>query len=353
MSDSTEPKTAILFLNLGGPDCLENVEPFLYNLFSDPEIIRLPLSSIFQKPLAKYIAMSRGNEARHNYSMMGGGSPILGYTQDQARALRARLSELWGMEAPPVYIGMRYWHPFTEQTVDEIIRDKVERLIVLPLYPQFSYTTTGSSINALQDALKAKQAKIDLRIVPPYYLHPSYQASLADALRDGLENHCWSCPTDEVQVLFSAHSLPLNHVKRTKDPYPDQIFACANAVMKQYFPDNPWDLCYQSRVGNMRWLGPATEGALGYFAGKNVDNILLVPISFVSDHVETLVEIDRQYLPFAESLQLPHCHRAPSLNTRPVFISALADLINDALTSDAEATALSGGIVSFKTPQPA
>jgi ferrochelatase len=347
----TEPKTAILLLNLGGPDCLENVGPFLYNLFSDPEIIRLPLSMIFQKPLAKWIAISRGNEARHNYAMMGGASPILGFTRDQAAALQASLSEQWGHPAPPVYIAMRYWHPFTEQTVDEMLCDGIERIIVLPMYPHFSYTTTGSSLNALRDALTKRNANPELLVIPPYFQHPAYLQAMADTVSDGLKNHCWSCPVNEVQVLFSAHSLPLGHVKRRNDPYPEQIFTCAETIMKQFFPNNPWDLCYQSRVGNTRWLGPATEGVLGYFAGKNVDNILLVPISFVSDHVETLVEIDRQYLPFAESLKIPHCHRAPALNTRPLFIEALAQLVNEALEAPA-ATAPMGGIVTFNNAPP-
>jgi ferrochelatase len=348
-----EPKTAILLLNLGGPDRLENVEPFLYNLFSDPEIIKLPLSMIFQKPLAKYIAVSRGDEARHNYSMMGGGSPILAFTRDQADALRARLTEMWGYQAPAIYIGMRYWHPFTEATVDEMLTDGIERIIVLPMYPHFSYTTTGSSLNALKEALEARNANPELLIVPPYFQHQSYLDAMGNTIGDGLKDHCWSCPTEDVQILFSAHSLPMNHVKRTKDPYPQQIFSCAETIMKQFFPNNPWDLCYQSRVGNMRWLGPATEGALGYFAGKNVDNILLVPISFVSDHVETLVEIDRQYLPFADELKIPHCHRAPSLNTRPLFIQALAELVNEALAVPQVSPAALGGVISFEAAQTA
>jgi ferrochelatase len=329
------PKTGILFLNMGGPDGPDSVQPFLYNLFSDPDIIRLPFSSIFQKPLAAWISRTRTAEARHNYAQMGGGSPILPYTEAQAKALRAELFRR-GYQAPEIYIAMRYWHPFTEGAVNRILQDGVRRLIVLPLYPHFSYTTTGSSLNELRRVLEARQATLELSVVPAYYNDPGYLAALADAMREALTDDCWSCPPGEVQVLFSAHSLPLKHVKRTGDPYPEQIDTTARRVMRDFFPDNPWDICYQSQVGRMRWLGPSVDGALHYFAGKKTDNVLIVPISFVSDHVETLVEIDRLYLPLAEALNIPHCHRAPALNTRPAFIRALADLVSGPLTRAGE-----------------
>jgi ferrochelatase len=328
----SSPKTGIVLLNMGGPDSLESVKPFLYNLFSDPDIIRLPFSYIFQKPLAAYISSSREKEAQHNYAHMGGASPILPYSKAQAEGLQAEL-EARGHGHLNVYIAMRYWHPFTEETVAQILRDGIEHLIVLPLYPHFSYTTTGSSLNALRQELLQRNAKLKISVIPAYYNHPHYLQAVAENIRYGLKGNTWSCPPESVHILFSAHSLPIKHVKRTKDPYPDQIFATANEIMKTYFPNNPWDLCYQSQVGKMPWLGPSTDGALHYFAGKQVDNVLVIAISFVSDHVETLVEIDRDYLSLASELQISHCHRAPALNTTPTFIGALADLVEEKLNA--------------------
>jgi ferrochelatase len=323
-------KTGILLLNMGGPDCLESVKPFLYNLFSDPDIIRLPFSALLQKPIAFYIASRREEEAKKNYAHMGGASPILPYSKAQAESLKTEL-EARGYGALNIYIAMRYWHPFTDETVEQIINDGIQRLIVLPLYPHFSYTTTGSSLNELRRVLEVRGVSPELTIIPSYYTHPVYLQAVAESIRHALENDCWSCPPDAVQILFAAHSLPIRHIKRTQDPYPDQIFATAQSIIKNYFPNNPWDICYQSQVGKMQWLGPSTDGVLAYFAGKNVDNVLIAAISFVSDHVETLVEIDKLYLPLAESLNIHHCHRAPALNTSPTFISALADLVADRL----------------------
>ncbi len=329
-SSATAAKTGILLLNMGGPDGPDSVKPFLYNLFSDPDIIRLPLSFLFQKPLAFYISNKRGAEVRRNYGEMGGGSPILSFTQAQAEALGMELQQR-GLTETPVYIAMRYWHPFTAEAVDRIVQDGIQRLIVLPLYPHFSYTTTGSSLNALRQELEARQVSLELALIPAYYQHPAYLAAMADTIQEGLDSHQWSCPRDEVQILFSAHGLPLKHVKRMNDPYPEQIDATARQVIRDFFPNNPWDICFQSQVGPLRWLGPYVEGALHYFAGKNVDNILMVAVSFVSDHVETLVEIDKLYLPLAKKLNITHCYRAPALNTRPAFIQALATLVEPSL----------------------
>lgn len=323
-------KTGILFLNLGGPDSLSAVKPFLYNLFADPDIIKLPFSEIFQKPLAWWIATTRAEEARHNYARMGGASPILKLTRAQADALRARLKER-GEGDFPVYVAMRYWHPLTEAAVTEMVQDGIERVIVLPLYPHFSYTTTGSSMNELKRVMAQRGLSWPLSVVDPYYEKPDYQAAVAETIRQGLEAHTWGCPVSEVRLLFSAHSLPLKHVKRTGDPYPEQIHACCKQIAETHFPGHPWDLSYQSKVGNMPWLGPDTDGILHYYAGKEVDNVLVVPISFVSDHVETLVEIDLQYLPLASELGLKHCHRAPALNTLPAFIDVLANRVSEQL----------------------
>jgi ferrochelatase len=334
----TSPKTGILLLNMGGPDCLENVKPFLFNLFSDPDIIRLPFSNVLQKPLANRIATQREKEAQDNYAAMGGFSPILQYTQDQAAALKAELAKR-GYGELNTYIAMRYWHPFTDAAVEEIIRDGIQRLIVLPLYPHFSYTTTGSSLNELKRVLEARGVQPELAVIPSYYDRPSYQRAVAENIQHALDNDCWTCPPEQVQLLFTAHSLPLKHIKRTQDPYPEQIHQTAKSIAGTYFPKNPWEVSYQSQVGKMPWLGPSTDGVLHYFSGKKIDNILMVAISFVSDHVETLVEIDRLYIPMANELEIKHCHRAPALNTNDAFIQALADVTAEQLDNASSKTA--------------
>ncbi len=325
-------KTGILLLNMGGPDTPDNVRHFLFNLFSDPDIIRLPFSEIFQKPLAWYITATRAHEARKNYELMGGASPILQWSQAQADAVKAEL-ETRGYGPINVYVAMRYWHPLTADVVDQIIRDGIEQLVVIPLYPHFSYTTTGSSINELKRCLAARQSNIPLLIVSQYANHPIYQKAVAETIEAGLNNSTWSCKQEDVHILFSAHSLPKKHIKRTQDPYPDQIFASAKNIMQTYFPNNPWDLAYQSQVGDMPWLGPYTDSVLHYFSVEQKENILLVAVSFVSDHIETLVEIDQQYIPLAHQLGITHCHRAPALNTSPTFIQALTALAMTELDS--------------------
>ncbi|HEY9746486.1 MAG TPA: ferrochelatase [Oculatellaceae cyanobacterium] len=323
MSVNDTSKTGILLLNMGGPAKLEDVQPFLYNLFSDPDIIKLPFPELFQKPLAYRISTSRLQEAQHNYAQMGGGSPILQFSQAQANALQADL-EKRGYGKLPVYLAMRYWHPFTEETVVQIQRDGIQRLIVVPLYPHFSYTTTGSSLNELKRVLERLNFHPDVFIVMSYWDHPIYQKAVAESMQEALAQNEWCCAPEEVQLLFTAHSLPLKHVKKTKDPYPEQVFNCAKQIVETYFPQNQWDLCYQSQVGNMPWLGPQTDGVLHYYAAQGIQNVLMVAISFVSDHIETLVEIDKLYLPLAAELGIPHCHRAPALNTRSTFIQALS-----------------------------
>lgn len=325
-------KKGILFFNLGGPDNLSAVQPFLYNLFSDPDIIKLPFSSVLQKPLAWYISSSRTPSVKGYYKKMGGRSPILRLTEAQGQALEASLRDA-GHEFK-VYIAMRYWHPFTEEALDQILEDGIEELILLPLYPHYSLTTTGSSMNEFTRILEQRNITgLRYKLIGPYYQYPLFQAALAETIREGLDAHHWSCPKEQVQILFSAHSLPKKFVKKTKDVYPEQIQDTCQRVMDDYFPGQPWELAYQSKVGKMPWLGPDTEGVIHYFAANRIDNILMVPVSFVSDHLETLYEIDMLYIGLANELKIPHCYRAEALNSRPTFIKALTGLVLDALSA--------------------
>lgn len=352
-------KIGVLFLNLGGPDSMQAVEPFLMNLFTDPEIIRLPFSFLLQKPIARAIVKSRLAFVQEAYRHMGGRSPILPLTEAQARALEERLrqdEDEPGLPSPmkvspsrgeggdfteerlqqddlhignniKVYIAMRYWHPYTEEALDAMEADGITQVVVLPLYPQFSLASTGSSLNALNRSLALRQSSLKLALIHDYHQDAGYIETLADLIRKALETNCWSCPQDDVQIVFSAHSLPEDFVKKTGDVYPDQIMGTIRAVMEGYFPKHRWELAYQSKVGRKKWLGPSTDGILHYFAGLNMDNLLLIPISFVSDHLETLVEIDRDYLQLARELGIQHCHRSEAPNTHPRFIDTLAHLV--------------------------
>ena len=329
---TTPAKTAVMLLSMGGPDSLEAVKPFLFNLFSDPDIIRLPLSFLFQKPLAWLIVNNRGEEAKRNYGQMGGKSPQLPITLEQRDALRAELKSR-GHDMP-VYVAMRYWHPFTEEAVAQAVQDGITELIVLPLYPHYSYTTTGSSINALRRVLAKQAPHITTKTACSYHTHPKYLSAVAETIRHALDNNAWGCPAEKVQILFSAHGLPVNHVKRTKDPYPEQILECVQSLMQVHFAGQPWELAFQSRVGKMQWLGPYTDGVLSFFAGKNIDNVLMVPVSFVSDHVETLVEMDIQFVELAKDQGIKHIHRASALNTNQQFIQCLANLVEVQINSE-------------------
>jgi protoporphyrin/coproporphyrin ferrochelatase len=324
-------KTGILLLNLGGPDSLKAVKPFLYNLFSDPEIfdiMEVPFAKMLQKPLAWVITTFRGHKTTEYYRLMGGRSPILPLTQAQGEALKAHLKDQHGHEMN-VYIAMRYWHPFTEDAVDQIIRDGIEHLIVLPLYPQYSLTTTGSSMNELNRVLSERGVKLKISLIEHYYSHPEYLDAVGSTIRSALTDNTWSCPDNEVTLLFSAHSLPKRFVEKTGDVYPRHIDETVELIMQQHFPNNPWKISYQSRLGSIPWLEPYTDDALRDFAQEGRHNILMVPISFVSDHIETLYEIDLLYLPLARELAIQNCHRVASLNTHPLFIKALGSLVAD------------------------
>ena len=320
-------KTAIVLYNMGGPDDQASVKPFLFNLFRDPDIIKLPLSFVFQRLLAWWIVTQRGNEAKENYAKMGGGSPQLKITQAQAQALKETLKQR-GCDLP-IHIAMRYWHPFTKDCIQQLIKDDIDHVVMVSLYPHFSYTTTGSSLNEWRRMLKQK---LTWSSIAAYCKDPNYLAALAGCIQEGLDNNAWTCPKDDVRILFSAHSLPLRHIKRTKDPYPEHTFQSAKVVMEKYFPNHQWELAYQSKVGNMPWLGPSTDGMLQYYAGLKQDNILMVPISFVSDHIETLVELDLDYTALAKDVGIRHIGRAPVMNTRQDYIDLLATLILDKMS---------------------
>ena len=323
-------RIGVLLLNLGGPDKIEDVRPFLYNLFSDPEIIRLPVKAL-QKPLAWSISTLRARKSQKNYLEIGGGSPLRAITEEQADALQNKLQGM-GQDAK-VYVGMRYWHPFTEEAVAQMKRDKITEVVVLPLYPQFSISTSGSSFRVLEQmwSTDPELKNIEYKIVPSWYKNPGYLKSMADLIAQELDK--FERP-DEVRVFFSAHGVPVSYVEEAGDPYKQQIEECTHLIMQSLGRSNSYTLAYQSKVGPVEWLQPYTDDALEELAEQGVKDLVVVPISFVSEHIETLQEIDIEYREVAESAGIENFHRVPALNVHPGFVDSLADIVVNALNSD-------------------
>jgi protoporphyrin/coproporphyrin ferrochelatase len=322
-------RVGVLLLNLGGPDQLEDVRPFLFNLFSDPEIIRLPLPWL-QKPLAWLISSSRARRSQENYKQIGGGSPLRRITEEQAQALQQELA-VKGQDVQ-VYVGMRYWYPFTEEAIARIKRDGVDQLVILPLYPQFSISTSGSSFRLLQELWQEDTAlqSMDYTVISSWYDSPGYLQAMAQLIAQELDQ---LTNPDEVHIFFSAHGVPMSYVEEGGDPYQQQIEDCTKLIMQTLNRPNPHTLAYQSRVGPVEWLRPYTEDAIAELATQNVKRLLVVPISFVSEHIETLQEIDIEYREIAEEAGIHDFHRVPALNTHPVFIEDLANMVITALNN--------------------
>jgi ferrochelatase len=306
-------------MNLGGPDSPRAVRPFLINLFSDPAIISLSLP--LRWPLARLIAWRRAAVARDIYDHLGGGSPILANTQAQARALEAVLGDRCRC-----FVAMRYWHPLTKDAVTAVKSWEPDEIVCLPLYPQFSTTTTASSLDVWRREAAQQGLDCPTRVVEPYPTAPGFIAALADLIRPVLAE---AEKSHRVRLLLSAHGLPLKIV-RTGDPYPNQIEETAASVIAQLGSSGfDWIVCYQSRVGPLAWLGPATDNEIRR-AGRDGVAVVVVPISFVSEHSETLVELDRDYRRLAEACGVPGYYRVPTVGTNPQFIAALAELVKAA-----------------------
>lgn len=322
--------TGVILLNLGGPDSLHAVRPFLYNLFSDRQIIRLG-PSFMQKPLAWMISTIRSKKTAQYYKLIGGKSPILDITKAQAKALEESLnSELRTQNSEvsfKVFIGMRYWNPFIEDVVPEIINSGIRKLVALSLYPQYSVTTSGSSLSKLKEVIAGYG--IDTIEISSWHNHPLYIEALVDVIRKGFDSFSVNSepgtrnPEQNIHVLFSAHSLPQKIIDEG-DPYADQTIETIQEITKRI--PLKWHLSYQSKSGPVQWLEPSTEDKIKELAGEGVKNLLVVPISFISDHIETLYEIDILYKKLAESLGI-NLKRADSLNTHPTFIKALKDIV--------------------------
>jgi ferrochelatase len=313
-------RRAVVLMNLGGPDSPQAVRPFLYNLFSDPAIIRLP--AILRHPLAWLIARRRSTVAGEIYAHLGGASPLLANTEAQARALEAVLGD---GDDTRCFIAMRYWHPMTAETVAAVKRWAPDDIVCLPLYPQYSTTTTGSSLAAWRTEAARQGVTVPTRSIRSYPSAPGFTAALAGAI----EQMLGTLGEPNPRLLLSAHGLPLRIVQ-AGDPYPEQIAETAAAVIARLGrPDLDWRVCYQSRVGPLAWLGPSVDDEIRR-AGADRVPVVIAPISFVSEHSETLVELDRDYRRLAESWGVPSYHRVGTVGTDPRFIAALAELVRAA-----------------------
>jgi protoporphyrin/coproporphyrin ferrochelatase len=318
-------KIGVVLLNLGGPDSLEAVEPFLFNLFNDPEIINFPLSFLFRKQLAKLISSKRHPRIQEQYKQIGGKSPLLELTEVQANLLEQKLNEN-GLNAR-VYMAMRYWKPFTEDAIAAMEKDGIERVVLLPLYPQFSKSTTGSSIKEWNRLIAEKPnlKNIPTEIVEKYYDFPPYLDAVIERINQGLERFPQEI-RDEVHILFSAHGTPMKLV-REGDPYSGQICETVTAVKSRGGWKNPHVLCFQSKVGPQKWLTPSTPATIEELAAQGVKNMLAVPIAFVSDHLETLFEIGKEFRHLATEKGVRQFEVTEGLNDSDKFADALAQLV--------------------------
>ncbi|KAK9102212.1 hypothetical protein Sjap_019466 [Stephania japonica] len=311
-SGVAEEKVGVLLLNLGGPETLHDVQPFLFNLFADPDIIRLPrLFRFLQRPLAQLISVLRAPKSKEGYASIGGGSPLRKITDEQANALKIALK---ARRAPAnVYVGMRYWYPFTEEAVEQIKKDRITRLVILPLYPQYSISTSGSSIRLLQNIFRKDSylSRLPVSIIRSWYQREGYIKSMASLIEEELQK--FSVP-EQVMIFFSAHGVPVSYVEDAGDPYKDQMEECISLIMQE-----------------LKARGINNDHTLAYQSFLRIK-------CFVSEHIETLEEIDMEYKHLALESGIENWGRVPALGCTTSFISDLADAVIEALPS---ATAIS------------
>ncbi|HWL79394.1 MAG TPA: ferrochelatase [Roseomonas sp.] len=338
MSPQPRPRVAIVLFNLGGPDSPAAVRPFLENLFTDPAILRVP--GFIRPLLGKFIAARRTKAASENYAILGGKSPLLELTVGQARALEAALADE-AMEAR-CFVAMRYWHPFAEETARQVKEWGADEILLLPLYPQYSTTTTGSSAEDWEAACARIGLLRPTRVLCCWHSDEGFATATAALVRAAYEKaRAELPPAVPLRILFSAHGLPESIVKRG-DPYQWQVERSVAAVMERIGIEGlDHAICYQSRVTPQKWIGPSTEEALEKAARDKVA-VLVCPIAFVSEHSETLVELDVEYGELAHKLGLPGYFRVPAQNSDPGFIAALAELVRRVRASERRLCSFAG-----------
>ena len=316
---SLEKPTGLVLLNMGGPDSLRAVRPFLYNLFSDRELIQLPAGALLQKPFAFMISAIRAPHVKLNYASIGGKSPLLEWTEKQATGAASAL----GDQVEP-FVAMRYWKPRAEECLRKMKEQGIEQAVVLSMYPHYTRATTGSSIKDFEATAKRVYPELEYTIIREWYDWPDYLDALTNRISEGLEKF-HELVRDEIPLLFSAHALPQKFIDEG-DPYLDHVLCTVRGVMER-MGERPWHLGFQSRTGPVKWMEPDTLDLIEKLGKEHVPGALIVPISFVSDHIETLQEIDFEFRMHAEKVGLPRFERAPSLNDGQDFTDAMAALV--------------------------
>ncbi len=325
----TTRRVGIVLFQLGGPDKLEAIEPFLYNLFCDPDIIDFPFARIGRKPLAKLISTTRARKVQHHYASIGGRSPIGPNTERQARALEEALRGQ-GMDAR-CFVAMRYWHPFTSEAVEQLRAARCDEIVLLPLYPQYSSTTTGSSLNEWK---RLFHDDTPVHSIETFYKNEAYLDSVVERVNEALSRFPLA---DRPEIVFSAHSVPLSVIEKG-DPYQRHIQETVQLLMQRGRWRNPHRLCYQSKVGASRWLQPSLHQTLRQLSSERVREVCVVPVAFVSDHVETLGEIDHEARHEAHELGITQFEMSGGLNDSPKFIRALTELVLESLKQEVQSS---------------
>jgi len=307
-------KTAVVLVNLGGPDKLDNVEPFLFNLFSDPDIFKLPFGEKGQKIFAGLISKYRAPKSAILYEEIGGRSPLHPNTLDQASALQKKLREVDDFQ---VHVAQRYWHPFIPEVIEKLRYESIDKIVLLPLFPQFSNTSTLSVIN---EWVRHGEGLVAPIIIQRFHQHPKYIAACRERIIEKLDQ-----VTGKPHLVFSAHSIPQSRVKQG-DPYQDEIEETVELILEE-FHGYGHSLCYQSKVGPAKWLEPDIENEMKELRKRGIKNLLVFPVAFVSEHLETLQELDIKYRKVAEDLGFDQYIRANTLQAHPLFIDCLKELV--------------------------
>jgi ferrochelatase len=321
---SERKRVGVVLFQLGGPDTPEAIEPFLYNLFCDPDIINFPGAWLARRPLAWWIAHRRARTVADHYAAIGGQSPIRLLTERQSRAIeRALAARCEGRCGAKCFVAMRYWHPLTREAVAAVRAAQLDDLVLLPLYPQYSFATTLSSMKEWTRLYRPATPAPQVHAIKEFYTHPLYIQALVERISTTLTH--FEDPTG-VHFVFSAHGLPLALVDRG-DPYPRQVEETVRLVLARGQWNCEHTLCYQSRVGRQRWLEPSLTSTIESLAREGQKKLLLVPLSFVTEHIETLHEINIEARAEALHLGVEQFEMMPALGDSPTFIAALADMV--------------------------
>ena len=322
-------RVAVLMLNLGGPRILDDVKPFLLNLFLDRETIRFPGGQVGQQLFARLLVALKARRSTANYAAIGGGSPLVQWTREQGDRMRKLVERDYDIQILALPC-MRFWHPFTEEALREALEWRADHVVAFTQYPHLSTATTGSSLRELNRVSADMKCPIPITEIAEWHDHPTYVQAMAECVRDGIAES-EAKDKEELLVIYSAHSLPME-VVTTGDPYPDQVRRCVELVHKASGMDIDHELTWQSKVGPLKWLKPSTVERVKALYGEGRRYIVVVPISFTSDHIETLHELDILLANIARDNGLGYA-RAPSLNLRPTFIQALAEILGSHLQS--------------------